>query len=138
VKSIDSSVLVAAALEASPYFEASNRFLETQSPKTCAAAAHALVEAYSVLTRLPAGHRLTPNQAYAVIDNWSRGFKIVALSPDETLKLLEDQSKAGVAGGRIYDAAHARAAAIAGASAIVTWNPKDFAGLEGGLAIETP
>lgn len=46
-----------------------DRFLERQSQLTCVVAANGLVEAYSTLTRLPAGLRLTPFQASASIAN---------------------------------------------------------------------
>ncbi|MFZ5619138.1 MAG: PIN domain-containing protein [Pseudomonadota bacterium] len=138
MKFIDSSVFVAAAIEANPHFEASNRFLERQPRREGCTSSHTLVETYSVLTRLPAGHRLTSMQAHAVIANWPLKLKIVALPAEETVRLLREMAEIGIAGGRIYDALHARTAVYAGAAAVVTWNVKHFAGLEQGIEIETP
>ncbi len=138
MKFVDSSVLVGAALEASPHFESSRRFLESRTPKTCVTSGHALIETYSTLTRLPAGHRLKPAQAHLVIANFGRILSIAVLDADELLRLIAVKAADGVVGGRIYDAVHARTAAVAGARAIVTWNGKHFEGLERGLAIETP
>lgn len=138
MKLVDTSVLVAAALEADPRFEVSNRFLERQTPASCAASSHTLVETYSSLTRLPAGLRLTPRQASAFIANWARELRIVSLEADEVLALIAGAPERGVAGGRVYDAVHARAALKAGAKTIVTWNGKHFIGLEPALKIETP
>jgi predicted nucleic acid-binding protein len=138
MKLVDTSVLVAAALEAHARFDASNRLLERQSPRTCAVTSHALAETYSALTRMPAGFRLTPSEASAFIANWAGGLFIVSLTPAQVVALIAEAPDRGVSGGRIYDALHARTAALIEAGAIVTWNAKHFSGLESGLKVETP
>ncbi len=136
MKFIDSSVFVAAALESSARFEASNLFLE--NARSGVTSGHALIETYSTLTRLPAGFRLSPGQASAFIANWMRDINVFSLAANDVLTFIAEAPARGVMGGRIYDALHARTAKKAGATAIVTWNAKHFAGLEAGLKIETP
>ncbi|MDQ2979137.1 MAG: hypothetical protein M3R62_07945, partial [Acidobacteriota bacterium] len=54
-----------------------------------AVAAHALVEAYAVLTRLPPPHRLAPEDAHAVLEaNFVTGRRIVSLDAPGTSALL--------------------------------------------------
>jgi len=51
-------------------------------------AAHALVEAYAVLTRLPPPHRLTPADAWTLLEaNFVTGVRIVALTGAACVRL---------------------------------------------------
>ena len=60
-------------------------------------AAHALVEAYAVLTRLPAPHRLAPADAWALLAaNFVSGAEIAALSGSAQVALLRKLSHAGI------------------------------------------
>ena len=69
-----------------------------------AAAAPALVEAYAVLTRLPAPHRLSPGDAWALVEaNFVQGINVVALPGTVYLALLRRAARQGTAGGRAYD-----------------------------------
>lgn len=71
-------------------------------------AGHALLETYSVLTRLPGGSRLSPAAASHVI---AREFPAsVALPADEALRAVIELAEAGVAGGAVYDGLVALAA----------------------------
>ncbi|MGN7949311.1 PIN domain-containing protein [Microbacterium sp. 22215] len=73
---------------------------------------HALLETYSVLTRLPGGSRLSPEAAARVIDHEFPGS--VALPPDEAVRAVSELAGAGVAGGAVYDGLVALAARSAG------------------------
>lgn len=73
---------------------------------------HALLETYSVLTRLPGGSRLSPDAAARVIDHEFPGS--VALPPDEAVRAVSELADAGVAGGAVYDGLVALAARSAG------------------------
>ena len=77
--------------------------------------AHVLVEAYSVLTRLPTPHRASGDIVSAFL---ARRFPEAPLTlPARAhLALLETASLAGVAGGSIYDALIAATARHAGAT----------------------
>ena len=65
--------------------------------------AHALLESYSVLTRLPPPHRASPVTATTFL-----GARFaeppLGLPPVEHRKLVETAAKGGLAGGSIYDA----------------------------------
>jgi predicted nucleic acid-binding protein len=109
--------------------------------QTLAIAAHALVETYAVLTRLPAPHRLSPADCRALIEANFAGdaVMLVALSADDYRRLIYSAPERGVIGGRVYDAVIAACARSAGAAALLTFNERHFALLGGGgLAIVVP
>jgi len=88
--------------------------------------AHALAEAYAVLTRLPPPHRVSPADALAVLDrNWA-SLEIVALTGAECWRVLREHAASGVGGGRIYDGQIAACARKAKADEILTWNVRHF------------
>lgn len=64
--------------------------------------AHAALETYSVLTRLPGDARLTPADAATLIAD--RFPSIAALPTSAQQRLVAQLSTAGVAGGAVYDA----------------------------------
>jgi len=89
-------------------------------------AAHAVTEAYAVLTRLPPPHRLAPADALAVLDrNWGRA-ETIALTAAESWRALREHAAAGVAGGRVYDSLIASCARKGRAAEILTWNVRHF------------
>jgi predicted nucleic acid-binding protein len=99
----------------------------------------ALVEAYAVLTRLPAPHRLSPSDALRLIDaNFADPGRVVALDARGYVALLRRSGEA-LAGGRIYDAVIAQCAVKGRATALLTFNESDFAALAvPGLEIVVP
>ena len=103
-------------------------------------AAPALVEAYAVLTRLPPPHRLAPRDALAVLDaSFIRAGRTVALDPVSYRTLLAQLAKEGIAGGRSFDAVIARCAVKAKATALITFNARDFLPLvPAGLSVIVP
>jgi predicted nucleic acid-binding protein len=70
---------------------------------------HALAETYSVLTRLPGDLRLAPEDAARLLNERFRA--PLLLGPDSAARLPEILSHAGIAGGAVYDALVALAAA---------------------------
>lgn len=95
-----------------------------------ATAAHALAEAYAVLTRMPAPHRLAPSDAVALLEgNFMDGARVVALDAAAYRSLLKRAAKDGLAGGRTYDAIIAECAVRAQAAILLTFNAKHFQGL---------
>jgi len=103
-------------------------------------AAATLVEAYSVLTRLPAPHRLAPDVALQLVDaNFVLGATCVALGAVEYQALLRAAPGDGVSGGRIYDAVIARCARKARVRTLLTFNASHFAAFAApDLAIVVP
>src|SRR5262245_45928273 len=65
----------------------------------------ALVEAYAVLTRLPAPHRLAASDAAALLDaNFVEQGRIVTLDAAAYRTLVRRAPGDGITGGRTYDA----------------------------------
>ena len=91
---------------------------------------HCCLEFYSVATRLPAGLRLQPATAWALLDDQIFGrFHVCDLPADTRVAFLRAAAADRVAGGRIHDAHIAEAGRLAGATTVVTDNPRHFAPL---------
>jgi predicted nucleic acid-binding protein len=90
--------------------------------------AHALVETYAVLTRLPAPHRVSPEVALRLLrENFGVGARIATLSAAGHWATLEAAAAAGVIGGGAYDALVAAAARNAAATTLLTLNLRHLA-----------
>ncbi len=79
--------------------------------------AHVLVEAFSVLTRLPPPHRASADLVEAFL---RASFKEppLTLRPDSYRELLQGALRAGITGGTLYDALVAATAREAGATLV--------------------
>ena len=87
----------------------------------------ALIEAWAVLTRMPAPHRLSPQDAHALLDGTLRQRSaVVALEGSEGWSMLDDALRAGVAGGSSYDLHIAACARKGGATRLATFNERHF------------
>ena len=91
-----------------------------------------------MLTRLPRPYRTKPREAFQSIRELVGAFAVVALSVNDIWPLLETLADHNIFGGRIYDAAIARAARAAGAEAILTLNVRHFELLGEGLQVLSP
>jgi len=95
--------------------------------ETLLVAAPALVETYSVLTRLPPPHRLSAADALTLLEaNFMSPAKIVALEAKSYRTLLRKAPRQGIAGGRTYDAIIAECARRAKATTLLTFNVSHF------------
>jgi predicted nucleic acid-binding protein len=105
-----------------------------------ATAAHAIAEAYAVLTRFPAPHRLAPGDALAVLEaNFLKVGRIVALDAGGYRSALRRAAKEGISGGRTYDALIGQCALKAKATALLTFNTEHFSHLEAaGIRVVVP
>ncbi len=122
----DTPVLVPAFLAALPNHQSSLKLLTLCKPDNAACAAHPLAELYSTLTRLPAPHRATPEQALHCVETVADRFQ--PISPDgqtypDAIRLAAPN---GISGGTIYDCLIARCAIQCGAEQIFTWNLRHF------------
>jgi len=98
-----------------------------RSGQELALAAHSLVEMYSVLTRLPDPHRLSPAEACSIIEgNFLAAAQAVTLEAEDYHALLRDGPRKEIAGGRIYDAVILACAMKVQASALLTFNARHF------------
>ena len=90
-------------------------------------AAPALVETYSVLTRLPSSHRLPPAEALSLLDaNFMNDVEVTALPARVYRALLSRAPSLQIQGGRVYDAVIVECALQAGAGALLTLNESHF------------
>ena len=104
-----------------------------------AVAAHALVETYAVLTRLPAPHRLAPTDAWALVNaNFVESASVIALSGQAHVTLLRGLATQGLSGGRSYDAIIAACARQARVDALLTFNPRHFDPPPDGVSVVEP
>jgi hypothetical protein len=76
--------------------------------RSVALSGHALAETYSVLTRLPGDIRVAPQDAARVLNE--RFAPPLVLEADSAARLPDILSRAGIAGGAVYDALVALAA----------------------------
>ncbi len=102
-------------------------------------AAPALAESYSVLTRLPAPHRLSPADAWILVEsNFVSGRRVVSLDGESYIALLRQLAAEGVGGGRIYDRVIAACARQAKADTILTFNRRHFDPPPPGMTVVEP
>ena len=101
---------------------------------------HALLECFSVLTRMPPPHRFSPEATERLLqENFVHGVDIPGLSSELAWSCVHELVSVGMGGGGIYDAMIARSAFAAGAAVLLTWNVKDFVRVApAGLEIATP
>ena len=96
---LDTSVVVAALLGCHEAHEAAR-----QAARGGAIPAHALLESYSVLTRLPAPHRLAPDVASRLLAGWFPAGRLLLPSSGLVASLVARLADAGIGGGSAYDA----------------------------------
>jgi predicted nucleic acid-binding protein len=104
-----------------------------------AVAAHALVETYAVLTRLPAPHRLAPAVAWTLVKaNFVDRAKVVVLGGEAHVSMLADLATRDIGGGRSYDALISACAVQSGVDELLTFNPRHFDSLPAKVAVVEP
>ena len=102
----DSSVLVAACVEAHPKHQSALSWLKRAKNKEIEyiVAAHSLAEIYSVLTRAPFKPRIFPSIAQKLIEqNIKVDAKIISLSEREYFRVIKNMVQLGLKGGIVYD-----------------------------------
>lgn len=129
---VDTSVIVAGLLAWHQRHPEANAAIESALESgRMVLPAPALVEAFSVMTRLPAPHRLSPADAWLLLhDNFREHAELVALEAPAFWQALETWSGVGIAGGRVYDAHILACARQASATALLTFNTRDFNALD--------
>lgn len=138
---LDTSCLVAAVCSWHEHHRAAVTEIERRFERgdRLAVAAHALVETYAVLTRLPAPHRLAPADAWALVTaNFVAQAGVVALNGAAHTALLGRLASRGIGGGRTYDALIGDCAVQAGVDALLTFNPRHFEPAPEGVAVVDP
>jgi predicted nucleic acid-binding protein len=108
--------------------------------KSLVLATPALIEAYAVLTRLPPPHRLSPQDAMALIEtNFLAEGTLAGLDNKTFRPLLREAADHAIAGGRTYDWVIAACARAARVTTLLTFNSRDFLSFHlDGIEIRTP
>ncbi|HLH18805.1 MAG TPA: PIN domain-containing protein [Bryobacteraceae bacterium] len=130
----DTSCMIAAVCSWHEHHERAALAIERRlnRKESMVVAAAALVEAYSVLTRLPAPHRLSPADALSLVEaNFMQSAKVAILQAEDYRALLCGAPSAGISGGRIYDAIIATCARTEDVSTLLTFNDSHFRSLVG-------
>lgn len=125
----DTSVLIAGFIESHSQHNNAMIWLEKAKTKKISmiVSAHSLAECYAVLTRLPLSPKISPNIAHHIIsENILKLGKIVSLTEQHYLSVIQRLSILGFSGGIIYDAIILKSAEVAKAKKLLTLNPKDF------------
>ncbi len=125
---LDTSCLVAVVCSWHGHHDATRQEIERRyaAGEELVLSAHSLAETFSVLTRLPEPHRLSPEDAHALIEaNWGKTRLVALTAPDYrvTLRRCRDAS---IGGGAVYDALIAACARKARVATLVTWDVGDF------------
>jgi predicted nucleic acid-binding protein len=126
---LDTSLLVAAMLEAHPVHEKALPWLQRVKDGTHEGfvAAHSIAELYSILTTLPVRPRIPPVVAQRLIlQDVIASCSVVPLSGEDYAAVINHLSQLGIAGGATYDALILYAAIKTDVDRVVTLNEKDF------------
>jgi len=92
---------------------------------------HSLIEAYAVMTRLPPPHRLSPKNAFSILEgSFAKRSILVGLDGEEGWDLIRELSQRSIAGGTTYDGLIVACARKGGARLILTFNRRHFERLE--------
>lgn len=136
---LDTSVLVQLLVEQlSGHRRALKTFREASSgSETIHIAAHAVAETFSVLSTLPVSPRLSPGQAWHLINESVLPYtSLVSLSGKQYVELVSRLAGVGILGGAVYDGLHAAAAEKSGVDRLYTFNRRDFERMESLFRVE--
>jgi predicted nucleic acid-binding protein len=124
---VDSSVVIAGLLSWHEFHQRAFLALEKAIlRRSLLVPMHALVESYSVMTRLPSPHRLRPEIAHQLLHDSLGDLPVAGNGPRKAWAFLENCATSATVGGRVYDALIATSAIEARADKLLTFNPRDF------------
>jgi predicted nucleic acid-binding protein len=126
---LDTSVLVAAMVEAHPAHEKSLPWLQRikRGEELGLVSAHSVAELYAILTTLPLKPRISPTVAYDLIQhNVFDLCEVLSSTAEDYGAVIKSRSKEGITGGVTYDAIILYAAIKGKADRVVTLNENDF------------
>jgi len=139
---LDTNCLVALVAEWHPRHRATAAAYERRlaAGQELVIAGHALLECFSVLTRLPGAVRVPAETAERVLGlSFADRAEIAVLRPGDYWPIIRRLGQSGRGGGLVYDAAIALASFRAGARDLLTWNVKDLGAVAPpGLVVTEP
>lgn len=136
----DTSVLIAVFYGDHPAHQAAIQRYRDANPKTAFCAARSVAELYAVMTRLPVRPAIAPEQCMLFVNDLRERFTLVGLTGAEYVATVARAAKAGLPGGKVYDALILACAGKAGAEVVYTLNANDFERIAPDLAgrIQSP
>lgn len=137
---VDSTVLVAALVSwHERHREAAAAVEAALARKALIIPAPALIEAYAMLTRLPAQHRLSHADAYHLLRTSFSSARVTAMRTTATWPMLRRWSVAPIGGGDAFDALIVDTAREAGAKTLLSFRRKELERFAGaGLEVVEP
>ena len=137
---VDTSVLVAAVHANHPEHGAASAWIDTAfTTHEVVVAHHSIIEAFAVLTRLPAKYRLAPSEAEMVLRETLRdNVSIAPFESDTVWQVLTSIIAVPAAGGTSYDAFIIYLLEAAQVDQIVTYNVRDFRRLARDVGVAAP
>ena len=131
---VDTSVMIAAYLEANQHHERCRLLLLKAHPETTACGSHSMAEFYSAMTRLPRPLQLRIEQAWLLVEEIRTRLTPVALTAEEHYEELKRATENGIKGGTVYDALLMGCARKARSDRIYTLNTRHFQAVAPDLA----
>jgi predicted nucleic acid-binding protein len=122
---LDTNVIIASCVEDHEHHERALELLERVlgGADHGVTSAHAIAEAYAVMTRLPKPLRVPPQTAASLLEgNYLKAFEVVALTGKEYGQLIIAAGQSGWGGGLMYDAIHVTCATKAAVDRLYSWN----------------
>ena len=137
---VDSSVLVACLHANHPFHIAAADWMNHSFENhEVVVAHHSVLEAYAVLTRLPAEYRLVPSEAVTALHATLRDNVVVAPFSERSIwDVVRRLGENAAAGGAAYDGFIIEILAAARVEAIATANAREFRRLSRGIRIIDP
>lgn len=139
---VDTNVVVAGLLSWHEHHERAFRLLDSarSSDSGLILPSPVLIEAYSVMTRLPPPFRISPRDAHTLLRQaFTDRTNIAAVPSARTWEFFDGLAPAGVSGGMTYDAHIVACARSGGALRLATFNLKHFERLDlGELELISP
>jgi predicted nucleic acid-binding protein len=128
----DTTILLGGQIDFGPSSADAQRIFDAVADGSIAhpqTAWHCCLEFFAVATRLPPAYRLSPEQAFRLLEDIVSRVAVKQLPGEKRLLFLETAVRERVAGGRIYDAHIAEIARASGARTVVTDNRRHFTSL---------
>jgi len=123
---LDTSVIVAALVEAHPHHARASWWLRTRRKVERVASWHAYAEAWAVLTALPIEPRVPGEVAAAVLERARRSITFVAPRSATYPAAVARCNARALRSGAVYDALHLVTAEGEAAELFLTFNVEDF------------
>lgn len=125
----DTSVLVAGQVPSHVDYESAREWLDAARTGGCKLllAAHTLAECYSTLTRMPIRPRIRAAAVNEMFESNILPFATMqSLVPSDYVEVINRLAADGLCGGIVYDALGVKAAQLAQADRLLTFNLKHF------------